>query len=249
MRVSSAASGSSSRPYASCGAAADAEVADRQHVRPAEVEDQEHVHGPVAQALDRGQLLDHLLVRQLRDVVEVELAVLDVLGQVAQVGDLGAREARRAQELGVGGHDLGGRGRAPLEQAGQPLVDRARGLGGELLADDRAQQRAVGVGGAPAAALEHALGRLVGLEQPAITGSAARRCSTAAALLDDRVGPASCAGTGHRPKATRPASAAGCGTAPRPRRARWTAGRRTATRARSGASWRSASSLPSTPDA
>ena len=45
--------------------AADALVADRQHVRPAEVEHQEHVRGPLAEALDRGQLRDHPLVAHL----------------------------------------------------------------------------------------------------------------------------------------------------------------------------------------
>src|SRR3954447_2815178 len=58
---------------------ADAEVADRQDVAPAEVEHQEHVDGPAAEALDCDQRVVHLLVRELRQLVDRQLAVDDVL--------------------------------------------------------------------------------------------------------------------------------------------------------------------------
>jgi hypothetical protein len=54
------------------------------------MEHQEHVGRPLAEALDRGELRGHLLVGQVRQALQLERALLDVLGQVAQVGDLGA---------------------------------------------------------------------------------------------------------------------------------------------------------------
>ena len=58
---------------------------------------------PLAEALDRGQLRGDLLVGQLGQPLELERAVLDVLGEVAQVGDLRrARGPARADLVGVG---------------------------------------------------------------------------------------------------------------------------------------------------
>jgi len=42
----------------------DAKVAGGQHVRPVQPEHQEHLGGPAAESLHRGQTLDHLVVRQ-----------------------------------------------------------------------------------------------------------------------------------------------------------------------------------------
>ena len=101
-------------------ARADAEVADREHVGPLEVEHQEHVRAPDAEALDRYQLGDHLLVGQPAELVQLERAVEHVLGQRAQEADLGARQpGRRAQLVGVVGQDLLGRWRAAAEAIGE----------------------------------------------------------------------------------------------------------------------------------
>ena len=83
-----------------------AEVADGKHVGPAEVEDQEHVGRPLAEPLDLDQLRRHILVCQLAQALELELAALDVLGEAAQVGDLRAREADAAQVFLARGEQL-----------------------------------------------------------------------------------------------------------------------------------------------
>ena len=70
---------------------------------------------------------DQLVVGERRDVVEIELARDDVLGQRAQEADLRARQAdRRAQLLGVVGEDLLGRGRRPPKRSSiRPHMTRA----------------------------------------------------------------------------------------------------------------------------
>jgi hypothetical protein len=71
-----------------------------------------------------------------------------VLGERPQRRDLGARQpGRRAQLVRVVGQQLLRRGRPAAEALGQPPVDGPGGLDGQLLAGDRAQQRAVEVGG------------------------------------------------------------------------------------------------------
>src|SRR5205823_3423958 len=62
------------------GRAADAEVADGEDVRAAEMEDQEHVGAPLADAFHRGELLRYLGVGQLGEMVEIQVAVLHPLG-------------------------------------------------------------------------------------------------------------------------------------------------------------------------
>jgi len=59
------------------------------------------VRRPLAEALDRDELPDGLVVGQLVEAVELERAVEDVLGERAQVGDLRVRETTGAQSLGV----------------------------------------------------------------------------------------------------------------------------------------------------
>src|SRR5215212_5444330 len=78
------------------------EVTRRQHVGPVQGEHQEHVRRPLADALHRRELADDLLVGQLGEPVELQLAGDDALGQGAEVGDLRAREpGGRAQLLRV----------------------------------------------------------------------------------------------------------------------------------------------------
>ena len=62
--------------------AADAEVAGREDVLAPEMEDQEHLGGPLPDPLDLDQLGDHVLVVEVTQVLEVEPPVLDALGEV-----------------------------------------------------------------------------------------------------------------------------------------------------------------------
>ena len=101
IRVSSSGVGQLVEAVLDLHRAADAEVAGRQHVGPLEVEHQEHLRAPDAEAADRADLGDHLLVGELAEPVELELAGLDVAGEVAHVLDLAPREPGRAQLVGL----------------------------------------------------------------------------------------------------------------------------------------------------
>ena len=73
---------------------------------------------PQAETLDGDELGDHLLVGQLVQALELELAGEHVLGERAQEADLRAREARGgAQLFGLVGEDLLRRRRAPPKRA------------------------------------------------------------------------------------------------------------------------------------
>ena len=72
--------------------------------------------------------------------LQVQLPVANALGEVAEVGDLAPGEAGVAERLRVGVYHLLRRGHA-VEQVLDAPPDRGRGLGRELLADDRAGER------------------------------------------------------------------------------------------------------------
>src|SRR4028119_2112775 len=68
---------------------ADAEVADGQNVLPAEVEHEEHIGTPLAEALDGGYLPDHLVVRQIVKRPEIKFPGYYALREVSEVAHLG----------------------------------------------------------------------------------------------------------------------------------------------------------------
>jgi hypothetical protein len=85
----------------------DAKVADGQDVGALEMEHQEHVGAPEADALDGRQLGDHLVVFQGVEALQLEFPADDVLGQRAKEADLGPRETRRGpQGRGIVVQDL-----------------------------------------------------------------------------------------------------------------------------------------------
>ena len=88
------------QPVRALDRAPDPEVAHRQDVGPAEVEDQEHVGRPLAESFHRRELGGHLVVGKLRQPVELELPGLHVLGERTQVADLRARDPRPAPPPG-----------------------------------------------------------------------------------------------------------------------------------------------------
>ena len=124
------------------------------------MEHQEHLGAPLAEAADGDDLLDHRLVIELGEPIELELAALHVPSEILQVLDLAARQADAAQ-IGLGhSDDVVGAGHAAAEEVEQPLVDRARRLRRKLLAHNRANQCAEGVGGANCLAPPLALGNV-----------------------------------------------------------------------------------------
>ena len=93
-----------------------AQVADREHVRSSEVEHQEHICAPAAQALDGHDLLRDLVVRELVEAVQIQLPAMDAGCQVTEVPDLLPREPYLAQRVLFCGDELG-RGRRALRRA------------------------------------------------------------------------------------------------------------------------------------
>src|SRR6185437_85901 len=119
---------------------AHAEIVERQHIGPAEAEDQQHLDRPAADAAHLRQLLDDRLVFETIDIGEMR----DFAGRVAprQIADrqeLRLRETRAAQ-LRVAGLDDLCRGRRLMRlriERAEPREDRSRSLGVKLLIDDR----------------------------------------------------------------------------------------------------------------
>ena len=175
------ASGSSARPYCALDRAPDAEVADRQDVRTAEVEDQEHVGRPLAEALDGRELRGDLLVGELGQPVELELAASPRARRASAGSATFGRDSPAARtSSGSAASSSAGVGVCAAEQCRQPVVDRARRLRRELLPDDRADERAVGVARPAAAAL-------LLVERPVLVDEPAHHGVRAAQLLQ-RVG-------------------------------------------------------------
>src|SRR3990170_2090624 len=73
------------------------EVVEREHVGPQQVEHQEHLGGPAADAAHVGELGDDLLVAHPRPVARVDLAVDEVLREVGDVLGLAVRQAASSQ--------------------------------------------------------------------------------------------------------------------------------------------------------
>ena len=126
--------GISSSPYSILHRFADAEVAAGEDVGPLEVEDQEHLGGPLAEAAHRDDLLDHLLVGELVEAVQLQLAAEHVGGEVADVLDLAAGEAgsragppRSPRAAARARGCCRRRGRAPAGRSSAPLWSRAAG--------------------------------------------------------------------------------------------------------------------------
>jgi hypothetical protein len=69
-------------PVMALDGGAHAEIAHGQHVGPAQREDQKHMRGPYADALDVGERGDDFFVAHLGQPREVHFAALRVLGQI-----------------------------------------------------------------------------------------------------------------------------------------------------------------------
>src|SRR5690606_15751257 len=147
----------------------DREVARGPDVRPAFREQQVDLGGPAADALDPDKLLDRFLVVS-GQALEIELAGRYELAERARVTLLLARQAARAQRIEVGRQQGFGRN-VRAEQLFELAPDARRRGDADLLADDRAQQRAV------AALADSRLG---------ITG-ASERCGNSRLARSDRV--------------------------------------------------------------
>jgi hypothetical protein len=126
-----------------------------------EVEHEEHLRRPAADAADLRQVRDDLLVLPLPEVLDAQLARGEVLRKAADGGGLLPREAHCAQVLVAQREHLGGRGEwrrqrrpvgvgpahgaiepvAAFEQRQEPAEDGAGRLPAELLVDDCPRQR------------------------------------------------------------------------------------------------------------
>ena len=127
------------QPVGARVALAHAVVVDRPHVQPAELEDQEHLGRPAADAPHAGEPGHDLVVRHPILVAERDGAVEHSGRQVLDRGCLGTGQTRRAKLLER--HRVHrGRRRPAVEQGQQAAVDRGRGGPGQLLVHDRAHQ-------------------------------------------------------------------------------------------------------------
>jgi len=114
------------------------EVAGGEDVQTAEGEEEVDFGGPDAEAADRRDGLDGLLVWQIGQDVRGECAVLEGGGDRAGVTDFGAGEARRTQGGLIEKEEFGG-GEATRQRAAA-APDGGGGLIADLLADDGVEQ-------------------------------------------------------------------------------------------------------------
>src|ERR671939_835217 len=104
-------------------ALADREVVDRPDVGAVQVEDQEHLRGPAADAAHGRQARDDLLVVELRDPLEWHSAIRGLEGEVAERSGLARREATAAQR-GLLRLEYGSGRRITVEARRQAGMDR-----------------------------------------------------------------------------------------------------------------------------
>jgi hypothetical protein len=116
------------------------EVIDRPHVRPPELEDQEHLGGPAADPAHVRQPRDDRVVGELLDPVQRHRAVDDLGRQVEQGGRLGGRKPGSAQRrLRRGEHRFCREVRT--HDLDKPPVAGGRSPARQLLEDNRAAER------------------------------------------------------------------------------------------------------------
>ena len=96
--------------------ALEADVVDRQHVGAQFVEDQEHLGGPAADALDLGQRRDQRLVVELPPALRVERSRGEVRSEIAQILGLAFGQTAVAQ---CGDVDRGDPARVELREGGR----------------------------------------------------------------------------------------------------------------------------------
>ena len=84
---------------------------------------------------------DELRVRERVDMVQRQLSFVDAGRQVTQITDLLARQSRAPQLSVRRGEYVLGRRRPARIQVEKAIVNRRRGLTGQLLEHDRANQR------------------------------------------------------------------------------------------------------------
>ena len=119
----------------------DAEVVHRQNIGSAEAEHEEHLGRPASQAFHFRDGVDHLVVGHVREMFQRQLAARGLLTQIPDVGAFLAAQPDLA-ELRVVERIKGfGRRHAIGEKVQQSTVDRGGRFRGQLLADDRANQR------------------------------------------------------------------------------------------------------------
>jgi hypothetical protein len=121
---------------------AHAEVVDRQHVRPAELEHQQHLHRPASNASHLRETLDDRIVVERFERGSIgHDAFVRLLRQVAQRGDLREREAGGAQRLLRCRQHCGRRWKlAVTYRVDEAREDRVRRDAVQLLMRDRTRQ-------------------------------------------------------------------------------------------------------------
>ena len=122
-------------------ALAHAEVVDRPHVEPAELEHQEHLRGPAPDAAHERELAHDLVVGEARDAVELDVArrAPSRRGRGSTRPCCAERPARRAASR-PGARAPPRASASPSKSGLEAAVDRARRRARELLVADRPHQ-------------------------------------------------------------------------------------------------------------
>ena len=120
-----------------------AHIVQWQHIGPQQVEDQEHLGGPAANATDRDQFANDGLVVHPLPGSDMHSAGVEMQGQVNQVLDLARAQPRRPHVVHLELEHVGRR-HGP-RQARKPVPHRLCRLDRDLLAHDASRQSREGV--------------------------------------------------------------------------------------------------------
>jgi hypothetical protein len=128
----------------------DPEVSNGQHIGPVQPEHQEHLRGPAAESLHRGQPFHHDIVSQCVDVVEAQTPVGNATTQILDVRRLLAAQTDRPKLFDGDAHYRRGIGNQPVgKEVAESSEDRRGRFARKLLAHNRPEERRQMIGPLP----------------------------------------------------------------------------------------------------
>src|SRR5207247_2531062 len=119
------------------------EIVHRQHIRSSQLEDQEHLRSPPSNPSDSVELPHRLLIRQPLQPFQIQPPIHEPLSQIPNVRDLLRRQPNLPKPIHIRRQILSRTRQPPTIQPLEPVQNRPRGRPGQLLKDDRANNRLV----------------------------------------------------------------------------------------------------------
>src|SRR6266571_7011949 len=119
------------------------EIVHRQHIRPSQLEDQEHLSSPPSNPPDSVKLPHRLIIRQPLQPFQIQPPIQEPLSQIPDVADLLGRQSNLPKPIYVCRQVFPRIRQSTVIQALEPVENRPRGRPGQLLENDRANNRLI----------------------------------------------------------------------------------------------------------